>query len=141
MEVENSANWRDNRLANVRMTDVGTYVKTKSPYGLFDMFGNVTQMTDTSGTGANAGLFQAFGGSYATTTFQSNTWNSKSVGDFRAGAPDPTVGVGTAPVGFRVAAFVVPEPGNMVAAAIGIGGLIGFQIMKRRKRALARAAG
>ena len=29
----------------------------------------------------------------------------------------------------------------MVAAAIGIGGLIGFQIMKRRKRALARAAG
>ena len=142
VEGKNTANWRDNRLPNtVRMTDVGTYVDTKSPYGLFDMFGNVTQMTDTSGTGANAGLFQAFGGSYATTTFQSNTWNSKSVGDFRAGAPDPTVGVGTAPVGFRVAAFVVPEPGNMVAAAIGIGGLIGFQIMKRRKRALARAAG
>ena len=141
--VENSANWRDNRLANdVRMTDVGTYVKTKSPYGLFDMFGNVTQMTDTSGTGANAGLFQAFGGSYATTTAQSSFWNSAyKPGVFRAGAPDPTVGVGTAAIGFRVAAFVVPEPGNMVAAAIGIGGLIGFQIMKRRKLALARAAG
>jgi len=137
----NSANWRDSRLSNtVRMTDVGTYVNTKSPYGLFDMFGNVTQMTDTSGTGANAGFFQAFGGSFATTTVQSSTWNSNSVGDFRAGAPS-TLGVGTATIGFRVAAFVVPEPGNMVAAAIGIGGLIGFQIMKRRKLALARAAG
>jgi len=142
----NTANWRAGRLANdVRMTDVGTYVDTKSPYGLFDMYGNVTQMTDTmgtitSGTNANYGQFQAFGGSYATTTAQSSRWNSNNAVEFRAGAPS-TLGVGTSTIGFRVAAFVVPEPGNMVAAAMGIGGLIGVQIMKRRKLALARAAG
>jgi len=119
------------------MTNVGTYVNTKSTYGLFDMLGNVTQMTDTAGT--NAATFRAFGGSYATTTDELNLWNSSNnTGVFRSGAPS-TLGVGTATIGFRVAA--VPEPGNMVAAAMGIGGLIGFQFMKRRKLALARAAG
>jgi hypothetical protein len=105
------------------------------------MLGNVTQMTDTTGTGADAGKFQALGGSYATTTAAINTWNSNSTGEFRVGAPSATEGLGTASVGFRVAAVAVPEPGNMVAAAMGIGGLFGFQIMKRRKLALARAAG
>jgi hypothetical protein len=35
----------------------------------------------------------------------------------------------------------VPEPGNMVAAAMGIGGLVAVQLAKRRKLALARVAG
>jgi len=139
----NTANYRtaESVVGELKMTNVGTYVNTKSTYGLFDMLGNVTQMTDTSGTGADAGKFQALGGSYATTTAAINTWNSNSTGEFRVGAPSATEGLGTASVGFRVAAVAVPEPGNMVAAAMGIGGLFGFQIMKRRKLALARAAG
>lgn len=138
--AENTANFRGDRSAiDVRMTNVGTYVNTKSTYGLFDMLGNVTQMTDTAGTGANANRFQAFGGSYATTTAQLGTWNSNSTGEFRLGAPNATEGLGVATVGFRVAAVAVPEPGNMVAAAMGIAGLIGFQVMKRRKAAHAAA--
>ena len=125
------------------MTNVGTYVNTTSTYGLFDMLGNVTQMTDTAGTGGARGTptqFQAFGGSYGTTTAQLGTWNSSVAGPFRDGAPSLTEGLGVSTTGFRVAAVAVPEPGNMVAAAMGIGGLIGFQLMKRRKLALARAS-
>ena len=134
----NTANYKlEATTTDVRMTNVGAYVNTTSTYGLFDMLGNVTQMTDTAGT--NATTFRAFGGSYATTTDELNLWNSSnSTGVFRSGSPS-TLGLGTATIGFRVAA--VPEPGNMVAAAMGIGGLFGLQIMKRRKLALARAAG
>ena len=139
----NSANYRaaDAAADSLKMTNVGTYVNTKSTYGLFDMLGNVTQMTDTTGTGLDAGKYQALGGSFATTAAGLNSWNSNSTGEFRLGAPNATEGLGTATIGFRVAAVAVPEPGNMVAAAMGIGGLIGFQFMKRRKLALARAAG
>ena len=140
----NAANLRGDRGAlDIRMTNVGTYVNTTSTYGLFDMLGNVTQMTDTAGTGGARGTptqFQAFGGSYATTTAQLGTWNSSVAGPFRDGAPSLTEGLGVSTTGFRVAAVAVPEPGNMVAAAMGVGGLIGFQLMKRRKLALARAS-
>ena len=140
VETANTANFRGDRGAfDTRMTNVGTYVNTTSTYGLFDMLGNVTQMTDTAGTGSNANRFQAFGGSFQTTTAQLGTWNSNSTGEFRLGAPSATEGLGAAAVGFRVAAVAVPEPGNMVAAAMGIGGLIAFQLAKRRKLALARA--
>ena len=139
----NSANYRasaDLPTDALKMTNVGTYVNTTSTYGLFDMLGNVTQMTDTAGTTATT--FRAFGGSYATLTDELNLWNSSNnTGVFRSGAPSATEGLGTATIGFRVAAIAVPEPGNMVAAAMGIGGLIGFQLMKRRKLALARAVG
>ena len=133
----NSANYKiaDAAADTLKMTNVGTYVNTTSTYGLFDMLGNVTQMTDTSNSG---GSFQAFGGSYASTDLQmTQFWSSDPTSgqQFRVG------GNATATIGFRVAAVAVPEPGNMVAAAMGIGGLIGFQLMKRRKLALVRAAG
>ncbi|MEI8371157.1 MAG: SUMF1/EgtB/PvdO family nonheme iron enzyme, partial [Planctomycetia bacterium] len=136
----NTANFKiaDAAADTLKLTNVGTYVNTTSTYGLFDMLGNVTQMSDTTGTGANAGLFQAFGGSYASTSTQMDQfWSS----DPTSGAQFRNGGSATATTGFRVAAISVPEPGNMVAAAMGIGGLFGFQIMKRRKLALARAAG
>jgi hypothetical protein len=110
-------------------------VNTTSTYGLFDMAGTMTEMTDTAQSG-DAARFQALGGSWASTTTDMNDlFSSDKVGDFRLG------GNGTPSVGFRVAAVAVPEPGNMVAAAMGIAGLVGVQLAKRRKLALARAAG
>jgi formylglycine-generating enzyme required for sulfatase activity len=136
----NAANFRGDRNANdTRMTNAGTYVNTTSTYGLFDMLGNVTEMTDTASTSTPSN-FQAFGGSFATTSAQLATWNSNSTGEFRPGS-GATEGLGSAGVGFRVAAVAVPEPGNMVAAAMGIGGLVAVQLAKRRKLALARVAG
>jgi len=131
--TDNTANFKDG--PGGKMTNVGTYVNTTSTYGLFDMAGNVTEMTDTAESG-NATKFQAFSGSWASNATQmDDLFNSEKVGEFRLS------GNATASIGFRVAAVAVPEPGNMVAAAMGIAGLVGVQLAKRRKLAPARAAG
>ena len=132
----NTANYNPQILGVQRkMTDIGTYVNTTSTYGLFDMAGNVTEMTDTAQSG-DASRFQALGGSFASTaTSMNDLFSSDKVGEFRL---TDNLGVGT---GFRVAAVAVPEPGNMVAAAMGIAGLVGVQLAKRRKLALTKAAG
>jgi formylglycine-generating enzyme len=132
----NTANYRPQSGGGIpKMTNIGTYVNTTSTYGLFDMAGNVTEMTDTAQSG-DASRFQALGGSFASSSTQMNDlFSSDKVGEFRL---TDNLGTGT---GFRVAAVAVPEPGNMVAAAMGIAGLVGVQLAKRRKLALARAAG
>ena len=132
----NTANYNPQKVGVItKMTNVGTYVNTTSTYGLFDMAGNVTEMTDTAQSGDTA-RFQALGGSWNTTEGSMNSlFSSDKVGEFRLGSNT------TGQVGFRVAAIAVPEPGNMVAAAMGIAGLVGVQLAKRRKLALARAAG
>ncbi len=117
-----------------KMTNVGTYVNTTSTYGLFDMTGNVNEMTDTAQSGDTT-KFQALGGSWASTASTMDSfYSSNNVGEFKADD------VQSGAMGFRVAAVAVPEPGNMVAAAMGIAGLVGVQLAKRRKLALARAA-
>jgi len=99
------------------------------------MTGNVNEMTDTAQSG-DATKFQALGGSWASNaTTLDSFYSSANVGEFKADD------VQTGAMGFRVAAVAVPEPGNMVAAAMGIAGLVGVQLAKRRKLALARAAG
>jgi formylglycine-generating enzyme required for sulfatase activity len=131
----NTANFRPETGSGLKMTNAGTYVNTTSTYGLFDLTGNVNEMTDTA-DGTNAAKFQALGGSWATNaTTMTSFYSSNDVGEFKIGG-DPT-----AAIGFRVAAVAVPEPGNMVAAAMGIAGLVGVQLAKRRKLALAQAAG
>jgi formylglycine-generating enzyme required for sulfatase activity len=132
----NTANYNP-QIAGVstKMTNIGTYVNTTSTYGLFDMSGNVNEMTDTAQSG-DATKFQALGGSWSSTASTMNSfYSSDTVGEFKASD------AGTGAIGFRVAAVAVPEPGNMVAAAMGIAGLVGVQLAKRRKLALARAAG
>ena len=132
--AENSANFRAVG-ATGKITNVGTYVNTTSTYGLFDMAGNANEMTDTAQTG-DASKFQTLGGSWASTASTMDSfYSSNNVGEFKIADS------ATAAIGFRVAAVAVPEPGNMVAAAMGIAGLVGVQLAKRRKLALAKAAG
>lgn len=132
----NTANYNPQTVGvTTKMTNVGTYVNTTSTYGLFDMTGNVNEMTDTAQS-TDATKFQALGGSWASTASTLDSfYSSANVGEFKADD------VQTGAMGFRVAAVAVPEPGNMVAAAMGIAGLVGVQLAKRRKLALARAAG
>jgi formylglycine-generating enzyme len=132
----NTANYNPQTVGvTTKITNVGTYVNTTSTYGLFDMTGNVNEMTDTSQS-TDATKFQALGGSWASTASTLDSYySSANVGEFKADD------VQTGAMGFRVAAVAVPEPGNMVAAAMGIAGLVGVQLAKRRKLALARAAG
>jgi hypothetical protein len=133
---ENTANYKPQTQGlPMKMVDVGTYVNTISTYGLFDMVGNVNEMTDTPAFG-DATKFQTLGGSWATSGKRMDSfYNSARVGQFKVGD------VATATIGFRVAAVAVPEPGNMVAAALGIAGLVGVHWANNRKLALARTAG
>jgi formylglycine-generating enzyme len=106
----NSANYN---YAVGNLTDVGAYTGTTSPYGAFDMGGNVAQFNES----LIAGFARTVrGGSY---DFGSGNLLSSS----RGGAAQPT---GERDVGFRlvnIPSGYVPEPSSLVLAALGFIGL------------------
>jgi formylglycine-generating enzyme required for sulfatase activity len=111
---------------------VGSYINSASPYGLYDMLGNVTEFTDTS-NGTNV---QVFGGSHATPASQLPLWDVN--GNYAAGVFRNPANA-TSHLGFRVAA--VPEPTTIALAGTGLAGLAGLNWMKRRKKAAAAQVG
>lgn len=131
----NTANFGQQAIPNVlgTTTRVGLYTSTPSTYGAFDMLGNVTEFSDT----ASGDRYLPMGGSWATANSVAGLarWTS----NFVPGGSAYRLGdVSNQTLGFRVAA--VPEPGNMMAAAMGLGGLIALHMVKRRKLVLARVA-
>ena len=98
---------------------VGSYTNSMSAYGLYDMLGNVTEMTD----GSVGGLYRAMGGGYSAAAA---SWNATAAAITKDG------GFTNVSYGFRVAA--VPEPGTIALAGVGIAGLFGLDWMKRRKK-------
>jgi formylglycine-generating enzyme required for sulfatase activity len=107
---------------------VGSYVNTTSAYGLFDMLGNVTEMTDTDN---GAGSYRAMGGGFGG---GSGGWNATT-----ANVVTYTGDAAFNSVGFRVAA--VPEPSTLALAGVAISGLAGYEWSRRRKVKAAALAG
>ena len=128
----NTGDFAQSQLNGLTMP-VGSYVNTTSTYGAFDMLGNAKELTDTAASG---GRVYSMGGSWATTEAGMSVFMS----DYSTPVNNAVVSdLITQQIGFRVAA--VPEPSNVIAAAMGLGGLIAVHMVKRRKLALARVAG
>ena len=105
------------------LTDVGAYSGTTSPYGAFDMGGNVVQWNEALISGSFRGLR---GGS-----FDGGGANLLSSGRIDFASPTITDSL----VGFRVAnipgGFVAPEPSTLVLAAFGFMGLAAWGWRRR----------
>jgi formylglycine-generating enzyme required for sulfatase activity len=99
--------------------DVGAYVNTESAYGLYDMLGNINEMTDT----ASNSQFRAMGGGFNGIV---DPWNATATPIFQNST------VSNQNFGFRVAA--VPEPSTYALLAASAAGLGGVSWVKRRRR-------
>ncbi len=122
LTLANAANWGGSPTSTGPVA-AGAYVNTTSAYGLYDMIGSVTEMTDTANAG---GQYQQFSGNWTISSGNIADWNSSAAARFAN-----STNTGGA-LGFRVAA--VPEPGTFALAGVGIAGLLGLDWMKRRKR-------
>jgi sulfatase modifying factor 1 len=116
--IPNSANY-GSAVGNV--TDVGAYTATTSPYGAFDMGGNVFQWNEALINDSERG---ARGGSW----LQSDAILLSSARNHGSPPGEFT------DFGFRVASLV-PEPNSFVLAALSLAGLVA---MRWRRRSLAR---
>lgn len=117
--LANAANYAN---ASSMPMDVGSYVNARSAYGLFDMLGNVAEMTDNTGSSAST-AYRSMGGGWGASALAANAKSTP------VNALGTTLSQGT---GFRVAA--VPEPGTIALAGLGIASLFGLDWMKRRKK-------
>jgi formylglycine-generating enzyme required for sulfatase activity len=119
----NSANFSN---AVGHLTDVGAYTGTTSPYGAFDMGGNVNQWTDTvvpQGPGyLPSSVF--FGGGFGDPIVRLLS----TFIDYSNPTGENTV------YGFRVASIaVVPEPSSVVLATFGFIGLTAWRCRRRER--------
>ncbi len=101
------------------LTDVGAYAASASPYGAFDMGGNVSQWNDAIISGTQRGTR---GGSWdANSIYMSSGFRNGNVPTFRNQL-----------IGFRVETVSVPEPGTVVLAAFGFATLMLMRLRKAR---------
>jgi len=130
----NVANYRTSGSIVSQALPVGSFPNTKSPYGLYDMLGNVTEMTDTgNGTG-----WYSVSGNYNITAANIPGWSITNQGRIGSVVYLTQQSITN---GFRVAGVAaVPEPETITLAAFGIVGLCGANWLKRRRKPAALPA-
>ena len=131
----NSGNWGNSATPTTTPINTNAYANTVSSYGLYGMWGNVFEMTDTSVSGT-ASQFITMGGNFNTLLSNANQWDATT--SFVQGLSTSSASGG---VGFRVGSIApVPEPETITLAAFGIVGLCGANWLKRRRTAVALPA-
>ncbi|MEX0688393.1 MAG: SUMF1/EgtB/PvdO family nonheme iron enzyme [Pirellulales bacterium] len=123
LSLVNAANYGGVATPTKGPIEVGSYAGTSS-YGLYDMIGNIAEMSDTGGNNANRYL--AMSGSYATQVANMDGFSALYTPSNVAGTS------ATGQIGFRVAA--VPEPSTYALLAAGMAGLGGLRWVKRRRQ-------
>lgn len=135
LALANAANYGGAATPTAGPMPVGSYPNTKSPYGLYDMLGNVTEYTDTAGTGSAADGVQVMGGSWRTLPAGISASSSTGPPVFLS----PTTAADD--LGFRVAVVqAVPEPAGWlpVLTAAGIAAF-GPAVARRKPRGVSAA--
>ena len=126
----NVANYGGTDLGAVGPLEVGSYINSRSQYGLFEMIGNIAEMTETAKSGAPT-EYLAMSGSFSTRDVAIDQWSLGSLGSSSVLSNNPT-----AQIGFRlVAVQPVPEPGTIAIACAGLAG-IAFLGWRRRRQAV-----
>lgn len=133
LSLANVANYGGNAEGTSGPLAVGSYTNSLSHYGLYEMMGNVAEMTETANT-SNSSEWMAMSGSFGTAT------NSLASFNLSLGFAPVYVSTtaSTPQIGFRVA--MVPEPGTIGLAGVGIASLAGLEWQRRRKARAARRA-
>jgi hypothetical protein len=99
-------------------TNVGAYTSAPSPYGTFDMLGNMVEIVE----GSTAGTIHRVGGNWFAGSFPTSSSVPTNFNDAE---------LANTAIGFRVAA--VPEPSTLALAGVAISGLAGYEWSRRRK--------